>query len=384
MRMQWIGLITGIVCLAAAARAEDLVAANGMPVSGEIQDRQPEGVTIRMASGTMLFPWGALSPATRFRHQPLFRNRMKDVLAGRPLPYPGTHSPDLEPRPVDNAAPSPAAPAPPSIDPDAPPLPEAATPPKPVEGRVSDKFNVSDFPKIDLRQPNDAYYMGFRFGEGEDQLVLLCLDRKDPQAAYDRLFVYMPGHPEYKEPKVLRGMVSGSRSVEYRPFKVVSQDAEGRRMELEIGLSSKDEWSFLVTVTRGPVSYRLYKKASPARSTQFRIFVLGGKPELRVSAHEGGKSIGVKLLLGEWNMLPLKGLPNMIDLEILDDKGMQAFTKKLRAGNDDFMDETKAWMTPVSRVKKDTPYTMRATINLGPLLGGVIKDEQPFTLVDPK
>lgn len=57
---------------------------NGLP-AGELESVEPAGVNIRSTRGTRtLVPWSSLSPATRYRLQPDFRNQLPDQLKGKP------------------------------------------------------------------------------------------------------------------------------------------------------------------------------------------------------------------------------------------------------------------------------------------------------------
>lgn len=59
---------------------------NGQP-AGELDSVEPGGLRIRTAPGTpTLVAWNRLSPATRFRYEPGFPDRMPDLLKGTPVP----------------------------------------------------------------------------------------------------------------------------------------------------------------------------------------------------------------------------------------------------------------------------------------------------------
>jgi hypothetical protein len=56
---------------------------NGVP-AGELESVEPGGLTIRSTRGTRtLVPWSSLSPATRYRLQPGFQDRLPGLLKGR-------------------------------------------------------------------------------------------------------------------------------------------------------------------------------------------------------------------------------------------------------------------------------------------------------------
>lgn len=68
---------------------------NGQP-AGELDTVEAEGLRVRTAQGsTIVAPWNLLSPATRYRYQPGFQDRLPDLLKGKS----GSDSPGKPPPP---------------------------------------------------------------------------------------------------------------------------------------------------------------------------------------------------------------------------------------------------------------------------------------------
>ena len=63
---------------------EEALLAHGVSVKGEIQRATADGLEIETPDGLRTYPWAQLSPATRYRFQPLFSDHYNQVLGGIP------------------------------------------------------------------------------------------------------------------------------------------------------------------------------------------------------------------------------------------------------------------------------------------------------------
>ena len=78
-------VITALCLLAAAIAAAGTVRmVDGTVIEGEVIEAREDGLRMRTPRGEVTFTWETLSPATRFRHQPIFRANYQAVLEGLP------------------------------------------------------------------------------------------------------------------------------------------------------------------------------------------------------------------------------------------------------------------------------------------------------------
>mgnify|MGYP003588123002 CR=1 FL=1 len=76
-------LVPVLLCLnLAAAAAQEIRLANGVPAPGPLAQVKPEGVEITTSAGPRLLTWETLSAGTRFRLQEAYRLTYSNILEG--------------------------------------------------------------------------------------------------------------------------------------------------------------------------------------------------------------------------------------------------------------------------------------------------------------
>ncbi len=74
-----------VLCAALCGAAEDppVRLANGFVLPGEIARVTDDGIEMNTPAGPKTFPWNVLSPATRYRLEPGFRDDFGELMLGK-------------------------------------------------------------------------------------------------------------------------------------------------------------------------------------------------------------------------------------------------------------------------------------------------------------
>ena len=67
-----------------SAYSDSIRLVNGKEISGTVEETTKEGLKIKTRRGIKSYRWVMLSPATRFRHQEIYRLNFAEILKGLP------------------------------------------------------------------------------------------------------------------------------------------------------------------------------------------------------------------------------------------------------------------------------------------------------------
>jgi hypothetical protein len=359
-----------------AAQGQDIRAANGVVIKGQVLKASDAGLEVQTQTGPRTYTWETLSAGTRFRWQPVYRANYEAILAGQP-PSSRTITPDDLPAP----APEPQPVAPP---PAAAPAAQGAT----VKSMLLfdqaqyenvEPIGISQFPKVELRTPDLAAYLGLQYGAGKNEVVYLALDTKGPDDPFDMLYVYSPGVAAYTTPLKIIGFKRSAGVVNYKRFKLTSQFGQVTTdFDVECGgaatLSNVVSLSVSAVLAKDDVKSKFDLIGPMANLVQgdglINVSGLLDLPVLWVSLDITG---GVPSLVGNLNMahlkiIPKEGMDNRVTITITSDEGEPVQREAIKI--DDSASESKYSITcPLKKLIPGKTYIVRAAIDLGPFFG---------------
>ncbi len=371
-----VGLLAG---LAVAAYGEPPRLVNGKPLPGKLRGLKAGGLEIETPRGAALVTWEQLSPGTRYRYQPGFRDHAQAVLGGEPMP--AGMAPDERILALLPGEP-PGAPAAEDPAPDgAPAAPAEETKPEPAAAAADPGIQPSDFPAVELILPKAARYAAFRFGPGESQVLYLVMDphsvsteQTHEQLKIEQAYVYIPGNDAYGRPKKMRVEQDGARcrvrTIRFRQ-KEGAVEVDGQ-MDLTYATGSAHAFSVAASLrvaSRGQSMRYVAKSVVRLSSRKGKVAQadLYGPPVMDLRAMDGGRRIVVNLYAGkDIGIVPAQAPETYITVEARDPGGAVKDTIKLRADKDE-VGGRDIWEGILRRLQDGADYTLRASIDLSPL-----------------
>jgi hypothetical protein len=361
----------------AGASGQEIRAANGAIIKGQMLKATDAGLEVQTQTGPRPYTWDTLSPATRYRLQPIFRANYEAILARQP---PSERIPLLDEAPKSGPEPATNASA-----------ETAETTAQPVKTFLLfdqaqyenlDPIAVNQFPALPLRTPSLAAYLGLQYGVGVRDVIYLALDTKGPGEPFDILYVYSPTVAAYTNPVKITGFKRGStgpRAVTYKKLELSSSFGQiAASFEVECG--GAPDFSNLLSLT---VSALLTKDEAKSR------FVLMGQlanlvqgdgiigvsglldlPVLWVSLDSGAEppSLVGNLNMARLKIIPKEGMDSRVTITITDSNGETVQREAIKI-DESIADSRYSISCPLKKLTPGQTYNVRATINLGPFFG---------------
>jgi hypothetical protein len=367
------------------ARGQEIRAANGVIVKGQVLRATDAGLEIQMQTGPRTLSWETLSAATRYRWQTAYRANYDAVLDGLP-PSARTNPPDedtsvkpaLEPATDQSAVTT-----------------TTATVVKVMllfdQARYEPvhPLSVGQFPGLQLRAPKLASFIGLQYGPGKDEVVYLGFDTKGPDDLFDLLNIYSPRIPAYTTPLKVTGdkkVVASMKSVTFKMFKLTSQFGQVTA-DFDVdcadagALDSKASLSVSATLSKDDTESRFLLTGDAGCFVQSNgeINAIGilDLPLLWLSRDltSGQPALIGNLKMGQVKMVPREGMDNRVNIVITSDRGdvVQREAIKLDKAS---AEQRYAIACPLGRVTPGQSYTVQASIDLGPFFGTTLFEDK--------
>ena len=362
--------------------------AHGAPVAGTPTRIAAEGLEIQTPRGPQTIPWAQLALGTRYRLQPGFRDALPKILKGEaveareqpPAPEAAPASTSASPAPAAPSAASAPAPTPPAA-----PKPAAATP-KPAATAAKNTFPENTFPA-----PAKTLIYALTFTDNPADTVAVGINLGDQGRLPENMVYWWP----YRQPTPAPEWVKNSRAGpgNFPPLQW-SGTREGHDVEIELiplfrGGHGKTTAQGLMTLTArkggARARYLLRHTEIPAGpdTAPLKISTPFAAPIITLRITGGGQQLYAAIKVGGWDILPLSGVENNLNVEVFDAKGRSVEKGRVKTDEETFKSKTEPWQHEFKRMKGGETYTIKASINLGSLFGEA-KAEQSVQAVDLK
>lgn len=354
----------------AAARGQAPRLANGAPVPGEMRQATAEGIEFAAPRGPVMVPWSQLSLGTRYRHQPGFREALPKILAGEAV-EPSAVAPAPEPPP------SPAEPAAPTTTP-------AATEPAKPEPVVARTFPENTFPT-----PAMTLIYALAFTDHPADVLVAGINLQEKGKLPENLAIWWPHRTPATSPEWLKNSREGPGN--FPPVRW-SGRRDGHELEIELipifqGSHKRMSARGLMTITArkgGALARYLLQTASiPAGpdTAPLKISTPFAPPVIALRITNGGRQLNAAVRVGDWDILPLQGAETNLNVEVFDEKNRSVEKARVKTDEATFKEKTEPWQHDLKRMKGGETYTVKVSINLGPLFG-VAETQQSVQVVD--
>jgi hypothetical protein len=357
------------------ASAQDVRYVNGVSARGTPKSASPDGLELELGGATKVYPWTSLSPATRFRYDPVYRVNLPAVQAG--LPAASRTNP---PETGYLAASADAAGAPAAVSPGAvggrldlvayeavPPLPRAS------------------IPKLDVRNPEAALSWGIRYGRRTNDVAYFVFDVKEPGELPESMVIHAAAQEQTDRIKAARRSEGGDTQAQFRKLRYTGVFGDA---EASLDLSC----SFSV---RNPTVLQLAAEVELKRGAQACAFSLLGAP---AGALQGNGDIAARELLtppslwlavekvagqptavgnirmGRFKLLPRRGMDPALAVTLLDEAGQPVMERSVSLEKANLQDRYTI-SVPLEKTQGGRTYKLKASLDLGPMLGRVRYEE---------
>lgn len=368
----------------AAAGAQEIRYANGAPVRGTLKAVTAEGVEMDMGGSSRSYPWAALSAGTRFRHDPHYRANLAAAQAGQPKrawtqpPEEGSAGGVAPGSPPAGGAPGSTAAVPMTVG----PLDLSAYDVVPPLAR-------GGIPRLELRHPESALSWGLRFGKPVSDVVYLVFDPKEAGDVPESLILFAPTGERVDRIKATRRTEAGEPIVLFRKLRYhgTHNDASAS-IDLTCQFSSRQSSTLIVDadveLARGETRSSFRLVGAPAGTLRgdgdITARPLLEPPGLWLTADvSSGKPVLVgNVRMGRLKLLPKRGMGTEAAVTVLDDAGKVVLetTAAAKAGS---AQDRYTISVPLDRLAAGRKYSVKASMDLGPLLG-TVRYEEGFVL----
>ncbi len=378
------------------ASAQTVRLANGAAVQGEPIKATPEGLEVNTPRGAQVFPWETLSPATRYRHQPGFREKFSSVLAGEAV---AIEAPKAEPWATDTGSKTgtpqkastftPVVAQAPAAQPDK--KPETGTSPRSQTPAASS--TVMPFPAGTFVNDRNAAVFGLMFGPEPKDTLYMGFDLPAERGKRpDKLFVRTSNPPEGTPVQVVPAVIrnagvffdgikwSGTRE-EYdleAAIEIQYRGGHTHQLAAVVRLDGRKGNARVRYFLRCPeLSWASAPKAPPV----IKIFET---PAITARFTEGGRKMIAMVKAGVWDLLPLQGaVDQQLQFEVLDGRGRSTERGRVKTDESVLRGKSEAWENEFKKMKGGETYQIKLSMNLGELFGNATF-EQLVTAVDLK
>ena len=385
VRMLLLSLLLSAGAVATVA-AQEVRFLNGAPARGTIKAVSPEGMELELNGTAKTYPWSALSAGTRFRYDPVYRVNLAAVQAGQPpagrtnaaesgyLVTPSAESGET------GAAGSPMAPPPTLLQ------AGAGSGPLRFEAYAAvAPFARSGIPKLELRNADAALSWGVRYGQSARDIAYFVFDVKEPGELPESMIIHAVAENRTDRIKAARRGEGSDATAQFRKLRY--QGAFGAAqagIDLSCSFSAQNpsvlQLAAEVELTRGQEVCAFSLLGAPAGALQGAGDITPREllvpPGLWMSIETaGGRAVAVgNLRMGRFKLQPRRGMDTAVAVTLLDESGqtVQAATAALNEAN---LQDRYLISLPLEKALAGRKYTLKASLNLGPLLGPVSYEE---------
>lgn len=262
-----------------------------------------------------------------------------------------------------------------------------------------------DIPGVELKYPELALCTALQFGERPEEVVYFVFGAKkkpDDRAkdgpdrpVYDVMYVYTPGLPAFKQPKLFRSQLQRvtspagyvSENCVFPPIKLFTKMG-GAPVEVEISMlyrvGARRLGGTMLAVlakdhARAKVMCDLGRVSRESLEAPIKPMVLFEKPTLAIRVMDNGKTIIAQLQMGEdRKLMSLGGEFGDIFLEVQDENKKTVEKKKISPDKKAFADDKDAYEAHTGRLTPGKSYTFKLSCDLGPM--GALHAEQSMSI----
>lgn len=384
---RWLAVV-GLVIAGLDARAADEVRyLSGAPVRGTVKSVSPEGVEVQSGNASRVYPWNMLSAGTRFRLDPVYRVNLPAIQQGAPV---AARTNELETGYLS---------APPAADASsagstgalmAPAVTSllAAASAGPIDLGRYDAVNPlprAAVAQANLRNGDAALAWGLHFGSPVEQVVYFLFDVKEPGELPEGMVIYSPADGRADRIKVSRKTDGADALAQFRKLRYQGTMADvACAYDVACIFSSRQPAQLLVSLeielARGGLSaaFQLLGAAEgvlegDGAMTASQVLA---KPSLWMTADtSSGEPVLVgNVRMGRLRFVPRRGMDTAVRVVIADEAGAVAVDESVAVTAKGPQDRYTLKL-PLDKLKPGRKYALKASMDLGPLLGPLRYEE---------
>ena len=372
----------------ADARAEDEVRyLSGAPVRGTVKSVSPAGVEVLGGNASRVYPWNMLSAGTRFRLDPVYRVNLPAIQQGAPL---SARTNELETGYLATpaAADASAAGATGSLMAPAATSLLAAASAGPVDLGRFDAVNPlprAAVAQANLRNGDAALAWGLRYGSPVEQVVYFLFDVKEPGELPDGMVIYNPAGGRADRIKASRKTDGADAITQFRKLRYQGAVADvACAYDVACIFSSRQPGQLLVSLdielARGGISAAFLLQGAvegvlegDGAMTANQVLA---KPSLWMTADTsgGGPVLVGNVRMGRLRFIPRRGMDTAARVVVTDEMGAVAVDEPVTVSAKGPQDRYTLRL-PLDKLKPGRKYALKASMDLGPLLGPLHYEE---------
>lgn len=385
MHGAWPGFLL-VVLAAWPVLAQDVRFANGATARGAVKSVSPDGMELELGGQAKLYPWSAFSAGTRFRYDPVYRANLAVIQAGQPASA-RTNEPESGylTTPSSDATGSvpganPMAPAPTTLQRDSSsgPLNLEAYEPAPALPRAN-------IPKLELRNGDAALSWGVRYGRGTREIAYFVFDVKEPGELPDALVMHSAADERTDRIKATRRGDGSEATAQFRKLRFEGTFGEAKAgVDLSCAFSARSSAALNLTadveLTRGTTVCAFSLSGQPAGALQgagdiaARELVTPPSLWMAIEGKGGRAAVVGNVRMGRFKLLPRRGMETAVSVTVSDEGGKPVLERAVPLQNASLQDRYTITL-PLDQVQSGRKYALKASIDLGPLLGRVRYEE---------
>lgn len=249
---------------------------------------------------------------------------------------------------------------------------------------------------IQLRHPDNAKFLLIQYGPGARDVLYAVFDPPEPRTTADVAYLWSPSLPGYQTPRKMEGDSEDVAGNDAYIFEVpVTTQFGNLRVKgtLELASGASKWWLIFAKldaeISEGVkssgfqvgayVNESLADVSDMATAKPVRFL---GEPRLSVGYNASRRSSSGSLKLGGMTLVPGKGMDDEIELVYLDTDGDEEDEKEWELTEQILFSSGHggAFRYSPKELEPGQPYTVRASIDLGPIFG-VQEDEKTFKTI---
>lgn len=361
-----------------AAEAPPVRLVTGRVVEGEVLEVTPSGLLVQTARGKVELPWYTLSPGTRYRYDEVYREAFDKILRGLELPERrGTRRRSPTIRSQEAAGRSGGGPG---TNAPAAEASRSGVILKYVAYKESEPLSGKDLP-VEIPATGRLFAHGWQYGPNKDD-VLYVLPLYDKEGSPEKLFVYTPAAPEFKNPGPIRGIrkkTNYGREVSYPPIQLQADFGPLHaqyRVRIRVRSNAEDEWICEVEtgLKLGDVAsyFTLQRKFEPAPiDRRVPVDIILDQPMLllKVNHLPQGITLDGDIRMGQFRLIPGRGVSDEVELTLKDAATGEVIRADTISLKECDITEWYLYTFKLELPPADRTWLAEVRLDLGPILG---------------